>query len=149
MVMHSHAAEELQSLLSAMEDAIDAMHELLAEEQEAIGNLDSAGVNKLSEKRKMLWQVLKGQKEQCQQLFLRHGMPAEIEMSHFIDMHLAEDAPILQAQRQSVFARLADVSQSNEYNGIRLRAAAESIAETLQGLGLLQAKATYGRDGTL
>lgn len=149
MVMHSRAAEELQSQLSAMEDAINAMQELLAEEQEAIGNLDSTGVRKSAEKRNMLWQALKEQKEQCQQLFLRHGMPAEMEMSRFIDMHLAEDAPVLQVQRQSVYARLADVSRSNEFNGVRLKAAAETIAETLQGLGLLQAKTTYGRDGML
>ena len=149
MVMRSPAAEELHTLLASMEDAIDAMEELIAQEQQAIGNLDSDGIQKLSERRKTLWQVLKGQKEQCQQLFLRHGMPAEIEMSSFIDMHLTEDAPILQAQRQSVHARLANVTRDNEFNGIRLRAAAEAVAETLQGLGLLKAKTTYGRDGML
>lgn len=149
MVMHSQAAEELHGLLAEMDASIAKMEELIPVEQQAIGNLDAEKVNRITEKRNAIWQELKGYKSKCQQIFLQYGMAADIEMSAFIDMQLKEDAAVLQAQRQALNEKIVQVGRNNELNGIRLRAAAESIAETLQGLGLLQAKTTYGRDGSM
>jgi len=149
MVMHSQAAEELQALLATMDASMASMEELMVLEQQAIGELDSDGIAELSKQRKLIWEELSQQKAACQHLFLQYGMPADIEMSRFINMHLAEDAPVLHAQRQRLNERMLSVSRNNERNGIRLRAAAEAISDTLQGLGLLKAKATYGRDGSM
>lgn len=147
--MHSQAAEDLQVLLSEMHASIDKMEEIIPLEQQAIGNLDAEKVNKITAQRHSIWQELKEYKSKCQQLFLQNGMAADIEMSTFIDMQLKQDAAALHEQRQALNEKIVAVSRNNELNGIRLRAAAESIAETLQGLGLLQVKTTYGRDGTM
>ena len=149
MVMHSQTSEILHSLLKEMESAISGIEEIIPLEQEAIGQLNTEKVHKLTERRKILWQELKNCKSQCQLLFQQHDMPEKSDMRSFIDMHLAEDAPALHKQRQELHERITLISKSNELNGIRLRAATETITETLQGLGLLEAKATYGQDGMM
>ncbi len=149
MVMHSQAAETLCSLLKDMEFAIARIEVIIPLEQEAISQLNTGNMNKLMEKRKSIWQEIKDCKSQCQQMFLQHGMPEESDLSLFVDKYLAEDAPALHKQRQELNERIIDVSKSNELNAIRLRAASETISETLQGLGLLKAKATYGQDGMM
>lgn len=149
MVMHTRAAKELQALLHRMDTSLAGMEAIIPPEQQAINELDAEKVNRLTAERKRLWQELQQQKNLCQQLFLQHGMAADAEMSSFIDRHLTEDASALHEQRQALNERIIQVSRNNELNGIRFRAAAEAIAETLQGLGLLQAKTTYGRDGQL
>jgi flagellar biosynthesis/type III secretory pathway chaperone len=147
--MHSQTAESLHVLFKEMERSIIGMEEIIPLEQVAIGQLDAEGIHKLTEKRKVLWQELKNIKDQCQLLFQQHDVSEESELSVFIDMHLAEDAPALHKQRQELNERILNISNSNELNAIRLRAAAESIAETLQGLGLLKTKSTYGQDGMM
>ena len=149
MVMHSQTAERLQLLFREMELSIAGIEEIIPLEQAAIGQLNTEKIHELTEKRKVLWQELKSCKSQCQLLFRHHGVPEESEFSLFIDIHLAEDAPVLQKLRQGLNERIISISQSSELNAIRLRAAAESIAETLQGLGLLQRKSTYGQDGMM
>jgi flagellar biosynthesis/type III secretory pathway chaperone len=146
--MHSQAAENLHSLIKKMETAIAGMEAIIPLEQEAIKQLNAEEIHILTEKRKLAWQELKNCKSQCQLIFLQHGMPEESELSLFIDTHLTEDAPALHKQRQGLNERIISISKSNELNAIRLRAASEAISETLQGLGLLKAKNTYGRDGT-
>jgi flagellar biosynthesis/type III secretory pathway chaperone len=145
--MHSQAAENLHSLIKKMETAIAGMEAIIPLEQEAIKQLNAEEIHILTEKRKLIWQELKDCKSQCKLMFLQHDMPEESALSLFINTHLAEDAPALHEQRQGLNERIVSISKSNEINAIRLRAAAETIAETLQGLGLLKAKATYNRDG--
>ena len=149
MVMHSQTAESLHILFREMEGSIIGLEEIIPLEQAAIAQLDAEGIHQLTEKRKVLWQELKNIKNQCQLLFQQHDVSKDSELSLFIDMNLAEDAPALQKQRQELNERIISISESNELNAIRLRAAAESIAETLQGLGLLKTKGTYGQDGMM
>jgi len=149
MVMHSQTAESLHMLFREMESSIIRLEEIIPLEQAAIGQLDAEGIHKLTEKRKVLWQELKNIKNQCQLLFQQHDVSEESELSMFIDTYLAEDAAALQKQRQELNERIISISESNEFNAIRLKAAAESIAETLQGLGLLKTKSTYGQDGLM
>lgn len=149
MVMHSRTAESLHVLFKEMASSIIRLEEIIPLEQAAIGQLNAEEIYKLTEKRKVLWQELKNCKSQCQLLFQQHDMPEESELSVFIDMHLAEDAPALHKQRQELNERIISISNSNELNAIRFRAAAETIAETLQGLGLLKTKNTYGQDGLM
>lgn len=149
MVTHSRTAESLHILFREMESSIIGLEEIIPLEQAAIGKLDTEAIHTLTEKRKVLWQELKNIKEQCQLLFQLHNVSESSELSSFIDMHLAEDAPALQKQRQELNERIINISNSNELNAIRLRAAAESVAETLQGLGLLKKKSTYGQDGSI
>ena len=149
MVMHSQTAEKLHLLLNEIEHSIIGMEEIIPLEQAAIDRLNAEEIHKLTAKRTVLWQELQHCKAQCQLLFQQHDVPEESELSLFIDMHLAEDAPALHKQRQELNERIVNISNSNELNAIRLRAAAESIAETLQGLGLLKTKSTYGQDGMM
>ena len=149
MVMHSQTAETLCSHLKEMEAAIARIEAIIPLEQEAISQLNAEAIHQLTEKRKLIWQELKECKSQCQLLFLQHDMPEESDLSLLIDSYLAEDAPALHKQRQELNERIINISKSNELNGVRLRAAAETITETLQGLGLLKTKATYGRDGMM
>ncbi|ATX78617.1 FlgN protein [Mariprofundus aestuarium] len=149
MVMHSQAAENLQSLLKEMDSSIAAIEEIIPLEQAAIGQLDAKEILRLTEKRKLLWQELKGSKSQCQLLFQQHDMPQESGLSQFIDAYLAEDAEDLHRQRQELNERIITISRENEFNAIRLKAAGDTVASTLQGLGLMKTNATYGQDGTL
>ena len=149
MVIHSQAAETLSSLLKEMEAAIIRIEAIIPLEQEAINQFNAEEMHKLMEKRKLIWQELVNCKSQCQLMFQQHNMPEDSDLSLFVDEHLAEDAPALHKQRQELNERIIGISKSNELNAIRLKAAAETIAETLQGLGLLKAKTTYGRDGSM
>lgn len=149
MVMHSQTAESLHVLFREMDSSIIELEEIIPLELVAINQIDTGEIHKLMEKRKVLWQKLKNCKSQCQLLFQQHDVPEESELSSFIDMHMAEDAAVLQQQRLELNERIMNISNSNERNAIRLRAAAECIAETLQGLGLMKAKNTYGQDGMM
>jgi flagellar biosynthesis/type III secretory pathway chaperone len=132
-----------------MEKTITEIEKIIPLEQEAIGRFNTEGMHKLTEKRKIFWQELKNCKTQCQQLFQRYNMPEESDLRSFIDVHLAEDATALHKQRQELNERIMNISVSNELNAIRLRAATETVTDTLRGLGLLQKKTTYGQDGMM
>ena len=149
MVMHSQSAEILQSILKEMEAAIARIEAIIPLEQEAINQLNAEELHKLMEKRKLIWLELKDCKSQCQLMFIQYDMPEESDLSLFVDTHLTEDAVALHKQREELNQRIVCISEKNELNAIRLRAASEAISETLQGIGLLKVKTTYGRDGMM
>lgn len=149
MVMHSPAAEALHAILHDMDSSIAAIEEIIALEQAAIEQLNADEIHRLTGRRHALWEDLRACKGRCQALFQQYGMGDESELSHFIDAHTKEDAAALHEQRQQLNERIARITIENNLNAIRLKAAADSITNTLQGLGLAKAKTTYGQDGTL
>lgn len=149
MVEHAVPAEALQQLLQGMDVVSRRLEEVVLCEQQAVRRFDAEALVQLADVRRECHQELTVLEAQCRELMRQAGMPDELSLEAFIDLHLADAAPQLQAIRRKLYQRMAKLTEANEEHRIRLRAAYEVTSNVLQGVGLLEKKTTYGPGGSL
>lgn len=149
MVSRSDTADTLQQLLHSMDVISRKLEEVVVCEQEAVHRFDADALVQLVEIRSNCHQQLTALEARCRDLMRQADMPEDLGLEAFIDLHLTDVAPQLQAIRRKLYQRMAKLAETNEDQRIRLRAAYEVTSNVLHQIGILETKGTYGPGGAL
>jgi len=147
--MHTSSANTLHELLQGMDSTCRKLEDVVLGEQKAVREFDTAALIRLTDVRHTCQQELQNMEIACRDIVRHHTAPDELSLESFIDVYMQDSAAKLQSLRRKLYQRLASLSQSNEDNRLRLRAAYDVTSSVLQNIGIQATKNTYGPGGAL
>jgi flagellar biosynthesis/type III secretory pathway chaperone len=142
-------ADALHVLLQRMDAACHRLEDILHQEQLAVQTFNGAALAALTDAHATCHRELKDMEGQCRDLLRQQGVPDDMGLEAFIDLHLAHQAKQLQAVRRRLYERLSQSMHASEVNRQSMRFAFEASSAVLQTIGAIPARSTYGPGGML
>lgn len=142
-------ASMLHDLLLRMDDCCRRLEDVLRQEGVAVQSFNGEALAALADAHVACHQQLSDLEGQCRELLLQQGVPANLGLEAFIDLHLPHEAMRLQAIRRKLYERLSQATHANEANRQSMRIAYEASSAVLQYIGAIPAKPTYSPAGAL
>lgn len=139
----------LHKLLQSMEATCLRLEDVLQQERLAVQSFNGEALAALTEAHISCHQELAEMERQCRELLQQQGIPDNMGLEAFIDVHMPQEARRLQSIRRKLYERLSHAVHASDVNRQSMRIAYEASSAVLQYIGAIPGKSTYGPGGTL